>query len=115
MTVQVPVAASRRQAIFVDGAWRERPAADRLPVVDPTTEDVIGQIVQATRDDVATAAAAAHRTRDDWRGAGFARRAGYLRAIADGLHRRRDELVDLIISEVGTPRRIAGDMQVDIA
>jgi aldehyde dehydrogenase (NAD+) len=115
MSPALDPAVMRRHTIYVAGEWREPAPRAALPVIDPTTEDAVGEIVPAAVADVADAAAAADRAREEWAAAGFARRAQYLRAIAEGLGGRRELLVDLIITEVGTPRRIAGDMQVDVA
>jgi aldehyde dehydrogenase (NAD+) len=104
-----------RTAIYVGGRWLDRPHGARLPVTNPTSEEVFAEVVEATPDDVAAAVAAADGARETWSALGFARRAAALRAIAAGLLARRQELIEIIIAEVGTPRRAAETMQVDVA
>jgi acyl-CoA reductase-like NAD-dependent aldehyde dehydrogenase len=104
-----------RDAIYIGGEWVRSAGSERLAVTDPTTEKVVAEIPAGTAEDVDAAAHAAAAARDDWGARSFSERAKYVAAIADGLARRRDELVQLIVTEVGTPRRAAEAMQVDIA
>jgi betaine-aldehyde dehydrogenase len=104
-----------RLSIYADGRWQDRSSAERIAVADPTTEETIGAVAAGTESDVEEAVAAAGRARDNWAALPFLRRAEYLAAIADGLERRREELVETIILEVGTPRTTAETMQVDAA
>ena len=46
-----------RTAIYVGGRWLDRPQAARLPVTNPTTEEVFAEVVEATAEDVAAAVA----------------------------------------------------------
>ncbi|URE38219.1 betaine aldehyde dehydrogenase [Musa troglodytarum] len=73
--------------LFIDGEWSEPLRGKRLPIINPATEESIGDIPAATVEDVELAVAAARRalTRSkgtDWARAPGAVRAKYLRAIA---------------------------------
>ena len=46
---------------YIDGAWRDRPDAQRIPVTNPATEEVIGHIAAGSAADVDLAVAAARR------------------------------------------------------
>jgi malonate-semialdehyde dehydrogenase (acetylating)/methylmalonate-semialdehyde dehydrogenase len=43
---------------FIDGAWAEPSAGERLPVVDPATAEVVGEVPLSSREEVDRAAGA---------------------------------------------------------
>lgn len=100
---------------YIDGRWIEPHGTRTLPVHDATTEQVIARIPVCDGGDVAIASAAAARAQPAWWAIGAEARAAVLRRVADELRAHREELIDTIIAEVGSPRRLAETMQVDIA
>ncbi|MBA0732214.1 hypothetical protein Gogos_016319, partial [Gossypium gossypioides] len=103
MAVQVP---SRQ--LFIDGEWREPILKKRLPIINPATEEIIGNIPAATAEDVELAVAAARRALSrnkgkDWAIAPGAVRAKYLRAIAAKVTERKTELAKLEAIDCGKP------------
>ncbi|XP_016491800.2 betaine aldehyde dehydrogenase, chloroplastic-like isoform X2 [Nicotiana tabacum] len=70
--------------LYIDGEWREPVKKNRIPIISPATEEIIGEIPAATEEDVDIAVEAARRAlaRDDWGSTTGAQRAKYLRAIA---------------------------------
>ncbi|CAN4099331.1 unnamed protein product [Withania somnifera] len=77
------VAIPSRQ-LYVNGEWREPVKKNRIPIINPATEEIIGDIPAATAEDVDIAVEAARRAlaRDDWGSTTGSERAKYLRAIA---------------------------------
>lgn len=45
--------------LFIDGEWREPVKKNRIPVINPSTEQIIGDIPAATAEDVEIAVDAA--------------------------------------------------------
>jgi len=41
-----------RRGLFIGGGWREPTLGRRIPVINPATEDTIGDIPAATAEDV---------------------------------------------------------------
>ncbi|KAK2985167.1 hypothetical protein RJ640_011988 [Escallonia rubra] len=73
--------------LFIDGNWREPVRKTRIPIINPATEQIIGDIPAATAEDVDIAVEAARRALArnggrEWASASGAHRAKYLRAIA---------------------------------
>src|SRR5436190_2150336 len=95
------LAASRR--MFIDGQWVEASNGATYPIPNPATEEPIGTAPDATVDDMRRAIAAARRAFDDgpWPHTSRRDRARVLRAIADGMERRKEELRQLVIAEAG--------------
>ncbi|HEY8724062.1 MAG TPA: aldehyde dehydrogenase family protein [Gaiellaceae bacterium] len=101
--------------IYVGGRWISPSGTGMIDVVDPTTEQVIGAAPEGTAEDVDRAVRAASAASDAWAILPVGERAAYMTSIADRLRARRDELVELIIHEVGSPRELAEAVQTDAA
>ncbi|KAJ4870705.1 hypothetical protein Rs2_47687 [Raphanus sativus] len=94
--------------LFIDGEWREPILKNRIPIVNPATQDVIGDIPGATKEDVEVAVNAARRAFSrnkgkDWAKAPGALRAKYLRAIAAKVTERKSHLATLESLDSGKP------------
>ncbi|XWS48111.1 hypothetical protein CRYUN_Cryun13aG0044900 [Craigia yunnanensis] len=115
----IPISIPSRQ-LFIDGDWREPLLKKRIPIINPTTEEIIGDIPAATAEDVEAAVEAARRALarnkgKDWAFASGAVRAKYLRAIAAKIKERKFELAKLETIDCGKPLNEAeGDME-DVA
>jgi aldehyde dehydrogenase (NAD+) len=99
---------------YIGGEWAEPSSAAAFDVVDPATEVPYFSVALARADDMARAVAAARLAFDDgpWPRLGHAERAGFLRAIADGLRKRADDLGQVWPREVGVLHslaRLSGD------
>lgn len=86
-----------------------------IEVVDPANGTVAARVAGADREQAGRAVAAARQAFDTgpWASAPPAERSALLDRIADGIERRRDEFVDAIVTEAGSPVAIAGALQVD--
>ena len=89
--------------IYIDGSWTDSAGTALIDVTQATSEQTIGRVVAGTEADVQRAVGAAHRAFDSWSQTTCTERAGWLRAIGEGLSKRGDELASLIASEVGMP------------
>jgi len=104
------LSAIRSDAVFIGGAWVA--AAATFPVVDPTTgaPHAVGA-PQATLAHVDAAVAAAAAAAPAWGALAPAARAAHLRALADELERRRDDVASVEALNCGKPLREAfGDV-----
>jgi aldehyde dehydrogenase (NAD+) len=102
--------------LFIDGGWVDSENGESIDVINPATEDRIGAVAQATKDDVRRAITAARRAFDHgpWPRMSPRERSVVLIRMADILERRRAELVDLNIAEAGSVRALAEMLQVGI-
>ncbi|KAK4735368.1 hypothetical protein R3W88_009629 [Solanum pinnatisectum] len=91
--------------LFIDGEWREPLKKNRLPIINPANEEIIGYIPAATEEDVDIAVKAARSAlrRDDWGSTTGAQRAKYLRAIAAKVLEKKPELATLETIDNGKP------------
>jgi aldehyde dehydrogenase (NAD+) len=89
--------------LFIDGVWVAAQSQLRFPVINPTTEEPIAEVVVADAADVAAAVDAADRAFPAWRATPVAERGRLLLALADELARRAEEFANLITTENGAP------------
>jgi len=97
---------------------RARPGAGaRLRVVDPATEAVVGEVAQASAEQLDEAVDAARTAFDagPWPRLTPAERSAMLGAAAEHLAAHRDRLVESVVAEIGCPIAIARPYQVDVA
>jgi acyl-CoA reductase-like NAD-dependent aldehyde dehydrogenase len=109
-----PSTTASGRELFIDGAW-VRPESGSYGVVNPATEQVIGEAPEASVAQAQEAAAAARAAFREWSRTSAAERAEILTRIADLLEKRGDELIPLVQAETGATQRVASTMQVPIA
>eukprot|EP00891_Asterochloris_glomerata_P007829 jgi/Astpho2/7829/e_gw1.00117.41.1_t len=92
-----------KRGIYIDGTWKE--CSNRLDVINPFNEEVVGTLPAAGKADVDEAVAAASRAfkRGDWSKQSGKQRARFLRAIADKVKDKKDFLAKLETTDNGKP------------
>ena len=90
--------------LYIDGKWTAGEAAGTIEVIDPATEEVIGEVPEATPKDAVRAIAAARKAFDEgpWPYSKPAERAAALVRMAEFLEARSVELRELIVAETGS-------------
>jgi aldehyde dehydrogenase (NAD+) len=94
---------TRQLENFVGGALRAATSTDRINVINPATEEVIGSIADSNSADVDAAVAAARSALPAWSSTTQSQRAGYLRALADALDKRAEGIATDVTTENGMP------------
>jgi succinate-semialdehyde dehydrogenase/glutarate-semialdehyde dehydrogenase len=89
--------------LYLDGAWAQSHSGRTLPVVDPATEEAIGTIPFADEADLDRALAAARKGFGAWRTTSPWERSKRLRAVADLIRQRTEEIARIITMEAGKP------------
>ena len=102
---------SPREGIFVGGEWVASAGAERIEVVNPSTEEVIATVPAGTPADVERAVGAARGALPAWSATPVERRAEILKAIAELLTARKVEIGDTIAREMGMPVKLARMVQ----
>ncbi len=98
---------------LIDGEWLAPDGRGHFDVHNAATEEVMGRVPDGSALDVDRAVAAARRAFEPWAHSPPAFRAEVLRQIADGIRKRREELVEVIIGELGAPRPMTEQFMVD--
>jgi succinate-semialdehyde dehydrogenase/glutarate-semialdehyde dehydrogenase len=89
--------------LFIAGRWRPARSGRTDPVLNPATEEVIGQVAHASKDDLDEALEAAEKGFAVWRKVSAFDRSKVMRKAADILRSRADETARLMTLEQGKP------------
>lgn len=100
-----------RSEILIDGVWVASAGDGVIEVENPVTEQVVATVPGGDASDVDRAVAAARSALDGWSRSSLDERAAVLRAIADIIERRSDEITRTIVTEIGEPLSIATNHQ----
>jgi len=105
---------AKHYRMLIGGAWVDG-AAGSHPIINPATEEVVGEAPQASVEQAEAAAQAARDAFPGWWATPPVERGRLLQAVADRLRERQGDLVPLIISETGATAQVGSRMQVPIA
>ncbi|MGE0425556.1 MAG: NAD-dependent succinate-semialdehyde dehydrogenase [Reyranellaceae bacterium] len=89
--------------LLIDGAWSKAAGGKTIPVLNPATEEVIGQVAHAEKADLDRALAAADKGFKQWRKVSPFDRYKIMRKAADILRSRVDEIGPIMTAEQGKP------------
>lgn len=85
--------------MYVDGKWVGAASGATYELPNPATEQIVGVVPDADREDMQRAIAAARRAFDEgpWRSTTPRERVRILEALAEALERRKEEFRDLLV------------------
>ena len=87
--------------MYINGKFVESRSGKWMDVLNPSTEEVISRQAEGTPEDVDEALDAARAAQKAWAATPAIERAHYLHRMAEGIRRRNDEFVDMIMREQG--------------
>jgi len=100
--------------LLIGGEWVD--AGDgTYDVINPATEEVVGQAPNASVADAEAACAAARAAFPAWAATPAAERLALLKAASAAIRARNDDLVPLVIAETGATASVGSRMQVPIS
>ncbi|MFY9939723.1 MAG: aldehyde dehydrogenase family protein [Silvibacterium sp.] len=99
------VTQSKSEAMFINGEWTEGSSSNRIPVYDPSSEEVIAEIPDASVADVDAAVAAARHAFDlgGWPQTTAQERGRILFRIAEKIRAEAPQLAELESRNTGKP------------
>ncbi|WP_137131425.1 NAD-dependent succinate-semialdehyde dehydrogenase [Rhizobium sp. FY34] len=89
--------------LFIAGEWRDALGGKTIPVEDPATQEIIGQIAHAEKADLDLALEAADKGFKIWRDTPAFERSKIMRKAADLVRQRMDYIAWLMTREQGKP------------
>ncbi len=92
-----------RQQAFIAGVWREASDAEKHPVYDPSTGDIVGETPLCSNEDVLEAISAAHAAQKNWAARTASERASVMKRWHALIVRHREDLSRIMTSEQGKP------------
>jgi aldehyde dehydrogenase (NAD+) len=100
--------------LYIDGAWVPSTGSGSIEVINASTEEVMGHVPEGTADDVAKAAAAAHKAFETWSQTPKEERAKYIQKLQEGLGARMQEIGTTVAGEVGMPINLSMIIQAGL-
>ena len=100
--------------MLIDGKLTDSSSGKTFSNINPATEEVIGEVADATAEDMDRAIGAARQAFDetDW-STNKELRTRCLQQLKDGLDRHREDMRPQIVAEVGTPIALTYAIQLD--
>lgn len=89
----------RQPAMYIDGSWVT--TDETRPVINPANESVIAAVPEADASHAEHALEVAQSAQPKWGRRSGVERGSLLRAIADGIRARQEELAHLVVAEQG--------------
>ena len=100
--------------LLIGGKWV--PASDgTYDIINPATEEVVGQAPNASAADALAAAAAAKEAQPAWAAWSVEERSALMYEAARAIRAKSDELLPLVIAETGATATVGSRMQVPVA
>jgi acyl-CoA reductase-like NAD-dependent aldehyde dehydrogenase len=100
--------------LLVGGKWVDA-SAGTYDIVNPATEEVVGQAPNASVGDAEAAAAAARDALPGWCATPVEERQALMAKAADAIRAKAAELLPLVIAETGATASVGSRMQVPVA
>lgn len=92
---------------FINGEWVESASGETIEVINPATEEVAGTVAKGNKEDVDKAVDAAESVYLKFRHTSVKERQQLLDNIVKEYENRKDDIVDTIIDELGSPASVA--------
>src|SRR5437870_11802354 len=89
--------------MYIDGEWSHSKTEEKIDVVNPTTERVIGRGPRANREEVKGAREAARDAQPKWEDTPPIKRASFLFKRAQLIRRDKERLAEVLTAEQGKP------------
>ena len=103
------------EKFYINGKWVTPKSSDKMSVLNPATEDKVGEIVLGNSEDVDHAVSAAKAAFSKFSITPKSYRLGLLKKIREISERRLDDLANAMTMEMGAPKTMAKDVQADAA
>jgi phenylacetaldehyde dehydrogenase len=108
------VATDKAERLLIGGDWVEG-GDGGYEIVNPATEEAVGVAPEASVEQAHDAARAARQAFDSWSQTTPEHRADLLKAAANRVRERLEDLVPLVIAETGCTATVGRSMQVPVA
>ncbi len=100
--------------LLIGGKWVD-PGNGTYGIINPATEQLVGQAPNASVEDAENAAAAAAEAFPAWAATPVEERLALLKQAATAIRAKGDELVPLVIAECGATASVGSRMQVPVS
>src|SRR5690625_2830541 len=92
---------------YINGEWVPSASKEKIDVINPATEEVIGQVCNGNKEDVNQAVQAAKDAFGFFSKSTVAERIEVLEAIATEYEKRKADIIETVTLELGSPVAIS--------
>ena len=96
---------------YIDGNFVEPDASEKIDIVNPANEEVVGHVVSGSPKDVDIAVAAANKAFPSAMALTLEQKKKILEEIITGMEERREDFAQIISEEMGSPIQMARKAQ----
>ena len=96
---------------YIDGNFVESDGSEKIDIVNPATEEVVGHVISGSPKDVDIAIAAANKAFPSAMALNLEQKKKILEEIITGMEERREDFAQIISEEMGSPIQMARKAQ----
>lgn len=112
-TISTEAVLPRNRGLYYGGTWHKAVLGGRIEVTNPADGNSLGDVDEATAEDINQVVEAARKAQPAWRALAPTQRAAAIRKMAQTVRDHAEELALLDALDCGNPRSaMVGDMQV---
>ena len=100
------------EKIFINGQWINPSSSERIEVENPANKQIIGSVPACKEADVNIAVAAAKEAFKTWQFTTLEERIELMETLLNELRNRVDDLTNIIVQELGAPKKFAKNTHV---
>jgi aldehyde dehydrogenase (NAD+) len=89
--------------LYINGQWVAPKSSDTIKVIDPSTEEVCGEVPSGNDDDINAAVAAAKEAFKTWGQSSAAERSALIKKLAEKVTENAAKIGEFCALELGTP------------
>ena len=99
--------------LFIDGEWVDSQSDAYIEIENPATHEIIAKVPRGNEKDVDRAVEAARKAFETWQYTPLETRLDLMGKVVEGLKSRRQELIETITKELGSPYKVSAEVHTD--
>lgn len=92
--------------LYINGEWVDSSQDEWIEIENPATHEIIAKVPRGNKDDVDRAVKAARAAFETWQYTPLEERVELMKKVVAGLEERRQELIETITKELGSPYKV---------
>lgn len=99
--------------LYINGEWVESEGHEYIDIENPDTHEIFAQVPRGNKDDVDKAVRAARAAFETWQYMPLEQRTALMEKVVNGLESRRQDLIETITKELGSPYKVSAEVHTD--
>ena len=99
--------------LYINGEWVESEGRDYIEIENPATHEIFAKVPRGNQKDVDKAVRAARAAFETWQYTLVEERVALMEKVVHGLEERRQDLIETITKEQGSPYKVSAEVHTD--